>query len=722
MISLSSYRSIPRTAKARAQLLSLSTALALVSGSAFAEDTGLAAFNAYVEGLKKLGLQVENGAIDYDTGSDTLTVTDSKLTFSGTFTESPEEKPDATGNDDATTSTPADLKQLDYLISMVSGTVTITGLTHDNNEFSAASWTYSDDTELLVTGEAKGAGRLKIDGRLAGTLATNYSFTMPEIPAEDPDHQVSRWLPFVKATLLTSYDEVKVDSTGLTIEAYETSGDQETLVLSGTMQLDGYRIANAADGRVGEYSIDSMTQNLQTLDISSGGMLSQTTSQGKTIYQDMDIAAFIDLFDPAVPESSEERTLVGSVSAVDYTSSQEIAPGVPLQIDVEKVTGTNFTILKRENSLLSLLDDLLSAQEPAPEELITNLFQLYRSFAMEDARMSGIKVTVPPIVSPEESTVSIKEVALSDISSDGIGEMMMVGLDAPNLPEGASVKLDWAAIRDIEFAEYEPMRAMIDTLVADPSFGENHPLEVARAFMPRSFGYEVESLLVNVPDVGLTQIGQAEMSVSTTVPPVPTSFFVRNDGIRIPVKAIEDAEVQALLQELGLEEVVWSDETRFYWDEATLELRLERLMLEIEGLGMAEASARFANVPKELFEDPEGQGQMAAIVAQFVDASFVFRDAGLTTKGLKHVAEAQGIPENVFREVLVSQAVDATAPIGNEAFTKMVQDAATKFLNNPKELKVTIAPANPVPLAQILGSMAAPQTLPDLLNIKVEAN
>ena len=722
MISLSSSSSIPKSLKARIRLLSLSTALVMVSGSAFAEDTGLAAFNAYVDGLKKLGLQVENGAIDYDTGSDTLTVTDSKLVLSGTFTESPEEDANASADDGATSSKPDELKQLEYLFSMDSGTVTITGLTHDNNTFSAASWTYSDDTEFLVTGEAKDEGRLKIEGRLAGTSVTNYNFTMPAIPAEDPEHQVSRWLPFVKAALLTSYEEVNVDSTGMTMEAYETGGDQETLVLSGTMQLDGYRIANAVDGRVAEYSIDSMTQNLQTLDPSSGDMLAQTTSQGKTIYQDMDFAAFFDLFDPAVPESSEKRTLLGSMSAVDYKNSQEIAPGVPLQIDVDKVTASNVTIQKRENTLLSLFDDLLNAKEPAPQDLIANLFQLYRSVAMEDARMSGINVTVPPIATPEETTVSIKEVALSDMSSDGIGEMMMVGLDAPNLPEGASVKLDWAAIRDIEFAEYEPMRAMISTLIADPNYGEDHPLDVARAFMPRSFGYEIESLLVDIPDVGTTQIGQAEMNISTTVPPVPTSFYVRNSGIRVPVKAIEDHEAQALLAELGLEEVVWSDETRFYWDEATLELRLERLMLEIEGLGMAEASARFANVPKELFEDPEGQGQMAAIVAQFVDASFVFRDAGLTTKGLKHVAEDQGIPEDVFRSALVGQAVEATTPIGNEAFTKMVQDAATKFLNDPKELRITIAPANPVPLAQILGSMAAPQTLPDLLNVKVEAN
>ncbi|MDN3721674.1 hypothetical protein QW131_27190 [Roseibium salinum] len=52
----------------------------------------------------------------------------------------------------------------------------------------------------------------------------------------------------------------------------------------------------------------------------------------------------------------------------------------------------------------------------------------------------------------------------------------------------------------------------------------------------------------------------------------------------------------------------------------------------------------------------------------------------------------------------------------------MVSEAASKFLADPKEFRVTLKPANPVPVAQILGSMAAPQTLPDLLNVRIEAN
>ena len=722
MISQPHSCQISRPARARARLLCLSTALTLVCGSAVAEDRGETAFKAYVAGLEALGFEVENGAVDYDEGSDTLTISDSRLTFSGTIKDLPAEDMGAASDDGTAPAEPPRLTDLDYSFTFSSGTVTITGLSHEDGDFEAASWTYSDDTAMALSGAATGKGRMEIDGRLKGTVATNYSFTIPEIPAEDPAHQVSRWLPFARALVLTSYDEVKLDNFGMTVEAYAEEDGKETLVVSGTMALDGYRMADVVDGLVGEYSIDSMTQNIDTIDPASGRMLAQTTSQGKTVYSDMDMGAMLDLFDPDVPEATEATVLLGSASAIDYRSGQDLGDGAMLEVTIDRISMDEMTLLKRENNFLALFDGILAKQEPAPEELITGMFQLYRSLGVTDARMSGVKLSVPAIGPQEPIDITVREMAMTDVSSDGIGELLVVGLNAPDLPEGASFKLDWAAIGGIEFADYAPMRAMISTLMADPAFGENHPLEVARAFMPLSFGYEVEGLDMTVPETGRTQIGKAEMTVSTTVSPVPTSFHMRNQGIRVPVSTVEDPEAVALFTALGLEEIVLSDETRLYWDEATLELRLERMMVDIEGLGRAELSARLANVPKEFFEDPENQGQMALVMAQFVDASLTFKDAGLASKGLAHVAEAEGIPENVFREALVAQAVEMTAPIRNEAFTSMVSEAASSFLRNPGELKITMRPAKPVPLAQILGSLAAPQTLPDLLAVNITAN
>ncbi|WP_420412344.1 hypothetical protein [Roseibium sp.] len=711
-----------RTPLRSAGLLTVSAAIALYAGNAAAQSKGLDAFNAYVSGLKNLGLTVENGAIDYDGTTDTLAISDTTLGFRGTIADIPADKADMSGNDTTPKLDPPKKTDLTYEMSFSSGTMTIVGLSEDNNVFAAESWTYSDDSSLSISAKVKGEGRFKVDGRLAGTMAENYRFTMPELPAEDAKRPASRWLPFMKTTLLASYDEVRVDSTALTLEAYAEEGDRELLVASGTMQLDGYKMAGADNGRIELYSLDKLSQTLQTLDAASGQMLVQTTTQGKTVYEGVDANPLIALFDPSVPEKDEKLTVIRQGSAVDYVSSQELGDGIALKITVDRNSLSDFTIQKRESDILGLLDGVFTGETPEPQKLITSLFQIYRSFGIADARVSGIGLEV---TNPEEDmtvNATIKEVAVTDFNSNGIGEMMVVGLSAPDLPEGAAVSLDWAAIGGIEFADFDPMEAMISTLIENPDYGDDNPLEVVRAFMPHSFGYELAGLKVVVPDYGLSHIGRAEMKVSTTVPPIPTSYYAKNEGIQVPVATLDDEDMEKFLEALGITEIVWSDETRLYWDEATKELNLERLTFEMEGVGRAEASVRFANVPKALFEDPEGQGQMALVVAQFVEAKISFTDDGVTENGLAHIAGQENIPVNVFREALAEQAAEATAPIQNAAFTDMVRTAVSDFLKNPGEISLTLTPSAPVPVAQIVGSLAAPQTLPDLLNVKVKAN
>ncbi len=717
MFVLPSARALSERSVPDLRALTLGASLILLPGHAFSQDTGEAAYEAYVKALQKYGVELKDGSVSYDAATDKLVLTDSRATFGGTISNLPEDL----AGDDAAKLDPPRTTDLDYTVSLSAGTVTIHGLTHEDSKFSVADWTYSDDSKFEISGSVEGQGRAKLEGLMTGVSLTNYSFSLPDLPAVDPARQASRWLPFARSMLLSSYDAFTTDQIGMTIEFVAIDDGNETPVVTGTMQMNGYTSSNAVNGLIGEYAIDSMTQSLQTLDPRTGRSSVQTTSNGRTVYEGTNLPAFLDLFDPAVPETGDEVTLLQSISSIDYVSEQEVAPGLTLTMSIDEISADEYTLTKRDNNLLALLDDMLNKKAPRPEDVFLNLFQVYRSFGIKDARLSGFSMELPLPGRDKAFAMSVGEIAMTDFSSSGIGEMMVVGIDIPEI-EGGSLKLDWASLNDIEFADFGPVEEMIRVLVKDPDYGEDHPLEIARAFIPRSLGYEIKGLDMMVPDMGRAQIGAAEMKVATTVPPIPTSFYAKSDGIRFPVKAVDDPQQRALLEALGLEEIVYSDETRLYWDEATLDLSLERLMLDIEGVGRAEISARFANVPKALFEDPEGQGQIAAIMAQFVDASIVFKDDGIASKGLTHIAGSQGIPENVFREVVVAQAAEATAPIQNEAFTNMVRDAVSEFLNDPKEIRVTMTPDAPVPLAQILGSLAAPQSLPDLLKVVIAAN
>jgi hypothetical protein len=53
----------------------------------------------------------------------------------------------------------------------------------------------------------------------------------------------------------------------------------------------------------------------------------------------------------------------------------------------------------------------------------------------------------------------------------------------------------------------------------------------------------------------------------------------------------------------------------------------------------------------------------------------------------------------------------------------MVSEAVNTFLDNPGSFTISAQPANPVPFPMIMGAaMGAPNTLPEVLGVTVEAN
>ena len=679
----------------------------LWAAGAHAQSAPELAYQAYEADLEKLGLVIDSGAIRFDEATNTLTVEDLTIKLAGSL--------ELPGND-AT-------DKLTYSIEQFSESMTMVGVTHSSGTYFVREWAYSDNTKITIDARVESKFEASFEARFNGVSGLNYEFAKPEFPDADPARPVSRWLPYLETAMGVSFDEIILGATGMTFEAIDKSDGKDTLLVSGTIQVDDYRMLDQRDGLLREYAVGAMSQNLQIRDEASGAMLNQTTSQGRTIYENMDLAAFLDIFDPDVPETGEEIRVLGSMSAIDYVNTQEIDGGKATTLTVGEASARDIFFIKRDNNILEMLDRLVSGQEPNPAELITNVFQLYRSFHITDARVADVRVSFPdPDSTGGVVDMKIGEMAMTDVGPDGVGEMLMVGLEVPNLPDGGSAKLDWASISDIEFADFGPIRSMIAKLTTDPLFATKEPLEVARAFAPRSFAYELAGLEISTTETGTVSLDSTEMAVSTSVPPVPTTIYSKTNNLSIPVANIEEDEVKQVLTALGLKDFTVSSETRMYWDEATLELRLERLMLDIEGIGKAEASAHLANIPRSVFEDPENQLQLALFTAQFIEAEITFADAGLAKDGIAVYAEQQGLPENVFREALAAQAAESAAMLRNEAFTQMVQDAVSTFLADPRQLRLTVKPETPVPFAQILGSMAAPQVIPGLLNVELKAN
>ncbi|MBD1549042.1 hypothetical protein [Roseibium aggregatum] len=717
-----------RLHKARARIsrctaaLWIGAALVVPATSAYAQSAAEEAFRAYPDSLKKLGFDVTNDPIQYDSATDTVTVPNFRMNFSGSADFAIPKKSETTepgAPDDSKKQQKQQKQHLEYSLTVSSPAMAFTGLTQTESGIHADAVRYPEGAGLSVNVMLNGESIVQSNLTMTGVRADNYTIVLPKLPAEDPQHPASRWLPVLSFLKAGSYDSVETDEISGIISVTLHTDDGTAITGNNKITVTGYQALNFKDGVIGEYSTEGATQDIEVT-IAGKKAGKETSRQGRTSYKDINLGNFLALLDPDVPETGNPLPLLRSAQAQNYEIHRNIPPDQPYDVTIASVDVSGVTVTKRDFDFLDLLDDLFSGKKPALEQFVTAAFQAYRSFGISDASMRDIIVTLPNGEDQRQTvTFSMGEIGLSEMSSDKIGDIRVSDMKAPSLPNGGSFSLGRAHLGNLDFAPYGPMAKLIPTLVTEAGKSRPDPMRIARVFTPRSISYGLEDLHIVVPGEGEIVVGKLAHDFSTTAAPIPTDISARTDNASIPVDALDNAQAAAFLKEIGLKNFTWSDETRLHWDEDTLELTLEKLMIDVQDLGRAEATMKFANVPKALFEDPQTQGQIALVSSAFVGAEISFADAGVTTKAIQKMAQDAGAPEETFIQALVMQAEAALQPINDPAFTKTVSDAVADFLANPGTFRVVLAPVKPVPVAQIVGSMVTPQVLPGLLNVQV---
>jgi hypothetical protein len=103
--------------------------------------------------------------------------------------------------------------------------------------------------------------------------------------------------------------------------------------------------------------------------------------------------------------------------------------------------------------------------------------------------------------------------------------------------------------------------------------------------------------------------------------------------------------------------------------------------------------------------------------------SIGFDNNSVVERVLDQQAKAAGTDRAGFVTQLKAGLPMMLAILQNPEFQTSVSTALSSFLDKPGSLKIEAKPAQPVPVAQIMGTaMLAPQTLPQVLGVKVMAN
>ncbi len=202
----------------------------------------------------------------------------------------------------------------------------------------------------------------------------------------------------------------------------------------------------------------------------------------------------------------------------------------------------------------------------------------------------------------------------------------------------------------------------------------------------------------------------------------------------------DDAEATKAVQEVGYGTLSGEIAGSATWDPASGLLELDPFDINVKDAGSLSFTYGISGYTPAFIESlRQLQQQMAAnpdnqqasgmavmgLISQLYlnSADITFVDDSLTGKLLDYYAEKNGQTREQLIEGLTGMLPMFLSYLQNPDFQKDVTDSVTAYLNDPKSLSITVAPANPVPATQLIGAaMGAPQTLPSVLSLSVSAN
>ncbi|WP_346912462.1 hypothetical protein [uncultured Roseibium sp.] len=239
---------------------------------------------------------------------------------------------------------------------------------------------------------------------------------------------------------------------------------------------------------------------------------------------------------------------------------------------------------------------------------------------------------------------------------------------------------------------------------------------------------EVLDAAVSDGDGNKFEIGRLFTAIDEMDGDLPTAFRFAIDDLKIEASNL-DGEAQKTLSDLGYEKLTLSAEGQGRWDPEKETLEVKNLKLSGAEAGSFALNLSLGGVSRDVITklsategDPESaMGLVQGISIQNI--SIRLDNSSLVERVLDMQAREAGMDRATLVQQLSAGLPMMVSILQNPSFQEKVVTAATTFLNDPVSLEVTVAPANPVPFAQIMGqAMMAPQTLPEVLAVDVIAN
>jgi len=236
------------------------------------------------------------------------------------------------------------------------------------------------------------------------------------------------------------------------------------------------------------------------------------------------------------------------------------------------------------------------------------------------------------------------------------------------------------------------------------------------------------TIVVTAEDGTVVPIDAVEITTGDVVDGSPRELSIAADGIGVEVAKLSDDDMRAQLQRLGYDTFKLSFVVAGGWDADEETLSIDDLSISGDTVGSLSISGTFGGLTEEVMKQLRADGnddqKMQLLQGLTVDdLEISFENRSVVNRYLDAQAKDAGTTPEALVEQFTPVIPEMLKMIGNPDFEAKVAAAATAFLKSPANITISASPDTGVPIAQLVGTvMMAPQTLPTILNVTVEAN
>ncbi len=551
--------------------------------------------------------------------------------------------------------------------------------------------------------EAKPAEPVRIILSQTGYVAEGMAWSrIPDVP-EDPQRPVTRYFDIARTLLDGKGDRYHIET--MTLEMTGPDGMNQKTV------YEDYAMTGYKDFRIDEYSVGKTVQTQDFMPLEPGGQMAEMTMTiGKQVVKDIDFMPLLTLIGQGSDPS--RLTIMGSQTVEEITVNV-----ASVDVKIDSLTADPMSITKAETlplwpylDQLVLDEDAVDSDEAGKAALASLQF-----FKADGMAVNGVSFTAPDV------SGGLDKFEMKDISSNGLGIVAFDGLkvDVTKPQEKVEINLGRIAVGEIDFPL---MDSLVRISIASMSGMEPSVQDILDARpiigLAEVLGVSVKAAAIGDQEIALDTYRQTEKG---HINRIPTEAGLVIKGLRFPAAIVPDPQFQDLAARLNITEVVIDQNFEMNWDEATGDLTLKDLSLEMKDGGRIHMTFTIGGIPKDIFENPE-LAQLALATASIKSGRIEAENLAVLSAFIGVQADEAGLTQEELAAGLVDAMAQDMGPLTGTRFGEELLEAARTFAADPKNIVIEMAPKAPVPVTQLLGAGAtAPQTLPDLLGASATA-